>query len=444
MAEQDVDPIPKWPWLIAPALVAVLFAVRYYVGVEDPAPTDVASPTVVAESGEAGLRVRAFADKSRVSVSERVRLRVSLEQHAGDLRGLSLKALDVGVFSRVGECWAPGSGSPDCAAGQTTRGGFEAVRVAGRSSVSLWAELQAPRDAGSQLLVLNVVAVDALQVERQATLNVGPIEVIAPPAQLDRAARHAYGVAKDFGLPLIGAFMAFFFQRWQRRREHAQETWKSIFPHAHENVVRRLLPMTAHARGFLARAADPAAWDSASLDGRQALHNLMILTRKMFDLSRTGGGIFLRDLAGEELVMLCWTWLRDRLYARLGTNREALFQVLDKMKDDDSFVAFEARFKAPTSSYVTPAWAPELGAVRAALDSWVNDPGFEVDRQVLVVFGEALQYEIDKLYGAWYGRPTDTPKVSITALQEMLGPRPYTLQTTTLDEALSKYLKRLA
>lgn len=405
-------------WLIAGTLLLFILAgVRWYAGI-DAAPAVVPNPTPLADRTEGTLRVRAHADKSRVAAGDGMRVWVSIEQRSGTLARTAIESFDAGGLETQGPCWS--TGVPDCGAGQAAAGGLAAARRAGQGSASLWGELRAGPDLkGSRAITLLVTERDAQGTSvASVAISVGPIEVAARQRLARTVALHAYGVVKDFGLPIAGALLAFLFQSWQRSREHAQTSRNSIFPQAHSNAVQHLLPLVAATMAFHARTAS-SRWTSAeSTEGREALYHLVMLFRQMVDLVRTGGGIFLSNLDGEMAVIYCWRWVRDAIYVHF--DREALNQVVDRLDIDDTFTTFEGRFGRPSSAYIAATLDPCLVQAREGLRLWVESPGFAMDHSVLEVMRATLQYEIDILYEDWYGAPPSAPNKEVAKLADEL------------------------
>ncbi|MFN8096450.1 MAG: hypothetical protein U0599_30270 [Vicinamibacteria bacterium] len=417
-----------------------LFAINLHLRWQDAQPSRrpaAATPVVEVEADQ--LRVRAWFDRSHVTVGEQAAVWVVLENRsARDVAEIRfLRFLTPGFAPEVA-CWRDG---PACPPGASAALAFPRTLKAG-SLLPLQAVVRANRAVAAGSFDGAIAAVVDGK-ETVLVLSVGPATVSAPPTLAAVVPEALYGFFKDVGLTLMLGVLALLFQAYQQRRAQVQETWSVVFPRAHETAVKYLLPIVGAASG-LVRQVDEAldgqrSVESARLARRRALFNLVDLFRSLQRLGNEAGGYVLSDTRGEEFLYQCWASVRKRLESALGF--ETILRVLHATKGVATLVEFESQVARPAVGWEDADFAE----LRGRFEAWLAGVTVDVDRQIIDVYRTALEHEANTVYERWYptgqvARQAADVAREVEALRARLAAAG---EEKTLQVALEAYLERL-
>lgn len=159
-----------------------------------------------------------------------------------------------------------------------------------------------------------------------------------PVARLDGfwqlLAQFIYEFAKDFGLPIVGAVLGFWFahrvdaqrlrqQEASEREARVRESWNQMLPRVHSNAERFYMPISSALQGFrqefdrliaAAREEERLPRDEQVLD-KLLLHLVQLFCRHNH-LNQEIGGYYFKSRAAEAAVAKGWHVLRDRTIER--------------------------------------------------------------------------------------------------------------------------------
>ncbi len=412
MASRRAGEVPQ-SWILAATLIVLMLLVLN-VEVELARESDQAGaggPTPVSVNRTDELRLRGWATRSRVSPSGSVRVYLTIENRSNE-------RIDDIRLSLEGESFA--------ASGPIPLGGLESGRALTRPT-----DLQASNETGSGIIT-SLVVWKSGTTQASSTLSIGPVEVRPGKSLYLLLGSSVLAFFKDLALPIVLVLVAYAIQYLQQEKTGHQETFQAMLPRAHENIVRFLLPITASAGRFLrylpeAKVPRPEnEQKKEELALQQAFFHLFFIAKGMRNLSQKGGGIFFTNIPGEAAVSLCWKELSARMEKELGARE--ISEILDEWGRAESFTSLQKRFKTvtdPTRTCFTETEKKFKIWIRAELD---------YESRLLRVFKDVMQYEIDKIYGAWYRDEPAFAEDSRTELEKLL-------EASTQSEALQKALR---
>jgi hypothetical protein len=422
-------------WWIATLLAAAvgIFGVYIWVGISDERSLS-ATATPQAHSERDGLTLIGWADRSRLGSAGRLRLYLTIENHAKvAMERISLLHLDTPGLEPDGTCWDPARKLPSCGTHPGATGPLPQQLGPGEAA-SLWTDLRATGVAGARAATALFTAWRADKPAEQQILglSVGPIEETAsrPLAW----ARALLSFLKDLALPLMLALVAYAFQRLEQERARVHETFNLILPRAHENAVKHLLPVVGATDQLVARwpLAAGAASQEQAIALEESLFFLLSAVKGMRDLSSHGGGVFFSDLAGEDATITCWRTLRHRVEKKLGSGE--IPTVLDRWSRKESLSSMRLTFSEAHGEPHQTAFQK----IKKSFDDWLHDREFETfDQRLCKAFSYIMQREIDRLYWTWYG---EEPIVERQAIDDLLEALPGAPIDKERSEALKKFL----
>jgi hypothetical protein len=375
------DKVPRaWIWiagLFVLGLLALDIQVERARAAEDP--TRAAGPTPVSVNRTNELRLRGWATRSRVSTSGSVRVYLTVENRSD-------KRIDEIDLSLTGQGFEP--------SGPIPVGAF-----APGAATTHPVDLKALNETSSGIITSRVDWKIG-KIGSNTTLAIGPVEVRAEEGLVLLLSRAVLSFFKDLALPIVLVLLAYAVQHLQQEKTSHEETFHAMLPRAHENIVRFLLPIGTHAGRFLRylpeskvpRSDEEKAAEELAL--QQAFFHLLFITKGMRSLSQKGGGIFFTNIPGETAVSLCWKELLGSIEKELGARE--ISEILDEWGRAESFTSLQKRFKTDTN----PA-RDCFTETEKKFKDWIERE-LDYERRLLRVFKDVMQYEIDKIYGAWY------------------------------------------
>lgn len=236
---------------------------------------------------------------------------------------------------------------------------------------------------------------------------------------------------KDLGLPLVLAFLGFWFKKKEDERAKAdrdaaderakqdrkaaedraakdrnaaeqrasrQQVFSILLPESHGDARKYYLPMQA--------AADmiPLVYRRYKLHQKNAsaaeelYYHLIVFVRRMRHIQLNIGGFHFLSLAGEDILASSWAGFKRHLDQ--SASKERISEVLDLIEDPMlGLAAFNALVKK---------LAPINDVKKSVLD-WIRKQPekFEEALLYLQLFQLVLAFELNRVYELWYGRPLE-------------------------------------
>ena len=233
---------------------------------------------------------------------------------------------------------------------------------------------------------------------------------------------------KDFAWPLILGVLAVAFPFWARRREQREETrakevervrqeqdrdraqlvqtWNKMLPQSHKLATQHYMPIEGPVRAaleFMVRHRDKKEEDRDHKTARRAFYNLLLFERRVRHMADSVGGFYFKDRMGEELAVNCYDRY-DELYAESSENvRRDLSEILDWIERQETFNSFLRKLDGHASvdrnitEVFQRAWEYFLG--------WLGTDACGRAISCLKGFRAVVEYEMNRPYEYWYGRP---------------------------------------
>lgn len=293
-------------------------------------------------------------------------------------------------------------------------------------------------------------------IERWRVVTIGPLRVESgSQTRIIWMARILQLTVKDLGLPLVLAFLGFWFKKKEdtraaadraaaearsikdheaaeerslRDREAAeqraakdrsaaesrasrQQVFSILLPKSHDDARLYYLPMQGAADMippvYAAYIANRTSVNAAD----EFYYQIVMFVRRMRHIQLNIGGFLFLSLAGEEVLALSWTGFKRRLDE--SATKAEIAEVLDLIKDPMlSLAAFNRLAKE----------AQPLSALRKSMLAWVDQqPGkFDEAMTYHLLFRTVLGHELNRVYELWYGRPLEFDTAAWRVLIEKL------------------------
>jgi hypothetical protein len=221
-----------------------------------------------------------------------------------------------------------------------------------------------------------------------------------------------YQAVKDLALPLVLLGIGAWLNLSAKRRDARSETLKLMLPVSHNYAAKYYLPLsraTEHAVGALTKVTKSLQPASPLPSNYQDLEPAMresfffiILTKRVLEGTRKAvGGLYFKDLLGEELAAYCITEFNDLF----GRDTEPLARALQRLsgmfKRTETYESFERRFWNTSSPPSEEQMAKE--SAWADFIDWVQED--EKRRRALQLLSSLaiiLDFEANRPYGYWY------------------------------------------
>lgn len=360
-------------------------------------------------------------------------VRVDLEfENTSEERVENLHFLDFKApgFQEVGDCWLLEQHYPACIENSTNAAPLPAALEPG-GSVHVWARLKPSVATGRfGLLALygwSQVASNArggkiVRVTRSGFVALQPIEVTSP---LHEAIGTAERVIQGLLLPIMVAFLAWLFQRFEKNREarrnkleKTQEIRRSRLEskraRGHEvwkDQLERMLRNTPEHYTHISRTVY-ALTESPHQTGfrNRVFYDFLMFWLQVRALREQRGGWFLSTKTGENALSSAWAILIASIREHL--EYASLERAMDIVRKPESLPNFRRRFDESSYPQADSEAATELRRIEKNFLSWVDngDKSFFSVLEALKIFRHILRFEWDRpLYEHWYKEQPSFP-----------------------------------
>jgi hypothetical protein len=369
-----------------------------------------AGPTSPTETETAGVRIRGWAERSKISPPEAFAFWLTVENRSGaPLQRLVLRELRAPGFVPAGACWNR-AGLPQCQPADHV-----AIQPLGLplnlgpgDVAGLTAELS---PSGSELgsVITGVFAWQAPDgAQKLGAVEIGPIQVVEQRVSFGTVMADAgYSFVKDLGLPLVVGFLAYYFQQTHQERARRDEIRRSFLERATDNAVHYLLPLVQAAQSLQSQAEKLRLHRQAAVrdDWRTGLYYMVLFLKRVRDLAFKGGGFMLEDTRGEVVLQLSGNLVFERARDRLGYFEISLAQ--DLMEGHESVTQFWAQAASRQRSLFggTGTRQQAIARLEDSFKDWVLTTFAEND-DLLSIYSDVLLFEINWLFAPWYESAT--------------------------------------
>jgi hypothetical protein len=287
-----------------------------------------------------GLMVRGWADRTSVNPDETLRFDWTFENHTKAAVSVEIEDLHTPGF----EVTTPPEPSFSVAPGKLKKLTLSLHPVSG-GQFRLTGRYQSTSASGEV-------------VEGRTTL--GPVEVATPMLRFTGIARQAYLALKDLALPILLAFLAYFFQKRQKQREtNAEEAAKARetraaqereereyraqvrtlqLPRFQEYAEKHYLPIV-NSLQLLQREFNNSGGDPGVME----LYRLVLFLKRMQLLREERGGVFFQVLLAEKILQSAWFCFNAHVEKHLGAaERDGLLAMIGA---DASYGNFQKNFE---------------------------------------------------------------------------------------------------
>jgi hypothetical protein len=258
-------------------------------------------------------------------------------------------------------------------------------------------------------------------------LSFGAIRTMTPWGY---AVESALGWTRDLALPVLLGLIGYLAQRYFMRLTRVGETWNLMLPESHKHVMGTyigiskwcsIIPSRVEKVRVGQKAATPGAplQLDTSVDLREALFAVVMVERWWRHMSQVPGGLYLKNRAGEELVLHCAgkydeyslvSWC-----ARTGAVRDAselMSTILDYISRHESPARFWRKVDAeapppfrrrPGQSNIPSAFGEAVRSLGEQLPAWAASTDAESAMTWITLTSTILNYEVNRPYETWYG-----------------------------------------
>jgi hypothetical protein len=227
-------------------------------------------------------------------------------------------------------------------------------------------------------------------------------------------------LVKDFALPILLGFLAYWYQRRERRRDQQAlaeetrreqarqeqdrlrtqiaETWDKMLPESHRLA-------TQHYMGLERQAQEAVEYITGFLrDGnrekaRMGFYYVVLLGRRIRHLNDSAGGFYFKNRIGEKLVARCLDEYMNLYFYSEEAMLRRFSTLLDHVNFDEKPGSFLKKLDGEGS--------PEIvGVFKRAWDdfeTWVKSEECQNALPFVRAFGAILKYEMNRPYEHWYG-----------------------------------------
>jgi hypothetical protein len=419
-----------------------------------------------------GLVALAWVDEGEVSSDTTLRLWILLENRTdNELKDIHFLTFITPGFDKKGKCWQggtpacrpqPGGGRPLLSWPKSLKKGESAV---------VYALLQPKSWYGYHGASGVLTWKDPTGLARERAVSLPAVRISSELGRVFATLGRSLDLAKDLALPVVLLVLAGFLQRRDRNREHTQEerdkmqallreTWALMLPKVSTYAEQHYMPIESSIATF----RDALKMDDPAEGHLQALFNLLLFLRNMQYLADETGGLFFRNLQGEELAGKLWFLFRERAWAALERKDYARAMTVLSAKENyaDFLDKLEGRAPLSDKSDATPSLLrgfphlidmdiegssprqEKLDAVRVLLQrlskkftDWKNAEAFSEDSALLNLFDYILSYEMNRPFVIWYEEPANLNASDFRKELDHLGP-----SLADLKQKLQAYLSR--
>jgi hypothetical protein len=432
-----------------------------------PFPVPATSGDVSISAGLSEVMVKAE-EPVKFWLTIRNRSSVAIENVALDPSGLS-------HYTIISRCWRPASGAscvPSATAASNSPGTAAVTtadtivqKIEAGQTLSVWGELSTTERHDAETLYVTVEWTGN-QKQSQVIVPLGQITARDWPDSLQHFLAWFLGLLKDLALPILLAYLAYRFKKWederegnrqkdewnrqadrqdaakkldeakqqaqkdldlarqdaekkldQQRQEQEHErmqllqTWNMMLPVSHRGATRYYMPMASAANGALERLRRcteklEAKQGSIYADGdecRHALYYFLLLRRRARRIGDEIGGFYFKDRIGERLAGACWNKFAGLYLKDRRTARESLSRVLTDLDPNEKLGTFLKKLNGEQPDGSTLERAKNpYQIVLAEFHEWLAKQECKECVPLLQAFLALLRFEMNKPYSYWY------------------------------------------
>jgi hypothetical protein len=391
------------------------------------------------------LQARAWVAGNRVSVGGPVTFWIAFANDSDKpISGFSLVAFEAPEFGKFGKCWE--GGVPVCENQQRI---VLPLTLPAGGSTTLSADLTAPPQVGifAPTLVFQWRAASGAPIRDALTL--GPIEVTSLARERMRYfATRGRDLLKDIAIPLALFLLGVLVQRETQRhaergklaeekRTQINQIWQNLLPQSLSDAQKYYMPVLSP----LLRLDQ--YWPHAATDvgaRNQCLYAFLLFLRRMKFLVDNIASFQFRNRAGESIAAQAYLLVRVEVEAPARFRAEDFELAMRKMKPQEDFAAFRARFE--------PTAPPDARLLFTRLDTafhnWIRGtpaPPFADYLPLLRIISAVVEFEVNRPFEYWYGQREPFPEEGLTQAQTELSQLPSGDAVKSLKRGLSEYLR---
>jgi hypothetical protein len=182
-------------------------------------------------------------------------------------------------------------------------------------------------------------------------------------------------LTKALGLPavlaLLTAALAFYVTKRQQQQALRAETWKQLLPLSHRYAAKFYLPLSLAATRL---AENLRVLGPKSGDERIAFFYVLLCYREMAKTRKAIGGLYFKDLRGEDLAGECWRLQREAL---ISANEEDPFNLairyaVERITGVENYAAFKRKFEIAGAATITYNH-PDIQTAWTRFRSWLAE-----------------------------------------------------------------------
>lgn len=354
-----------------------------------------------------GLSVSGHLDREIAEAGDIVRFWVSFTNETTEPITDLVVALSHPGFDQAGNCWQ--EHAPVCAPDGTRP---PAILAPGER-VILTAALRAGRSMGKVAPTAFYRWRAGAGPLRQGVTTIGSVELAGSWETVLR-------FVEVLIWPVVLLGLAGLFKWTEQQRAEIQQTWTQMLHKSHENAERFYMPISSQImrlRKDLERLEKATALceattvDDAERERRLSpLHcalfeDLLVLVRRQREMAARIGGWYFKSRSGEDLVAEVWRCFLLTAHERL--ERPLLERVLDGLAAKDS--------PAQVAQKLASTLADDGSKLSASCRTWLSSGDFRQVFCLLNLLEVLLDFEMNRCYERWYGRPEAFPEEKFEA-----------------------------
>ncbi|MFL6414067.1 MAG: hypothetical protein ACJ74Y_00115 [Bryobacteraceae bacterium] len=369
-------------------------------------------------------------------------------------------------FEETGKCWPNEQHYPSCVENSTAASKFPSTLEPG-SSVHVWGQLR-PSVATGRFGVLAVYGWSqkpksgTTMTSHSGSISLQPIEITSP---LHEAVGTAERLMQGLLLPILLAFLAYYFQRSEKNREirraalekkqefrrarlerkrtqlhDALETERTRRHEVWKEQLERMFAYTQEHYSHISRSMLVFIQSPRDDDYRdKVFYQFLMLWLQVRALRERRGGWFFSTKTGEDAFASGWSILVSHLKAHL--NYPGLELAVELVKQPESLIRFRKRFDKILHEEGDESARIQLMAIQENFLHWVDDSdnSFKGILALLEILRYILRFEWDRpFFGYWYGESPSFPfEECAAAFSRLPAERPELVERFRID--LEKY-----
>lgn len=230
-------------------------------------------------------------------------------------------------------------------------------------------------------------------------------------------------LALPVGLALLGAFLAYWQWRVDKRRAIVSETWTTMLPTTHKLIMKSYLPVLGPLKRGLRELKEqidkapkesaskiqcPATFDVAPKEFQSIFFHLMSFWWRFDQAIQKEGALYLKNRKGEDIISGAFVQFRVGYEGEAPTNYDVRARVKTLHKEFRKGLDFPEfqRLVAGASLFWPNGPRLKQGCDSAWKDfaAWCNDDARRSKGvNMLQVFLDLMHFEANRPYDNWYG-----------------------------------------